>query len=370
MACNARVKSKLTSLGSDPFRLAWRAKFILVTVLTMFAVLIFFPAQGGLIVLLAVLASFTFKLLQLILNLYPSVINRIIRKIWRLVIGIRQFYKVSEEVEFFHAMTIVIVLISFIFFLITKDLSGYAFFNSAIVILLSSAAFFDVISRISWLTKKAWAKVIGKAAIAGLGAALIFVASAAAKQHIGDLTHADPKYFPEFSGLLTSIYTPLLFGIALTAISLLWASIELLGVVVILSFIVMPLSMLMEHLFSKEYANRFFSRLKAGKKSALNSVDSSPEWTWVIYVMRPIAAIIAIYVIASSFGSSISYFSKGIAYSEKKVLVMMHFRKNTDCTNMSEKALIADLKENEVSEALIGKSDIIFSVKKCITNAN
>jgi hypothetical protein len=267
-------------------------------------------------------------------------------------------------------MTIVIVLISFIFFLVTKNLNGYAFFNAAIVVLLSSAAFFDVISRISWLTKKAWAKVIGKAAIAGLGAALIFVASAAAKQHIGDLTHADPKYFPEFAGLLTSIYTPLLFGIALTVIGLLWASLEFLGVVMILSFIVMPLSILIEHLFSKEYANRFFSRLKSGKKSEFNSANSSPEWKWLIYVMRPIAAAIAIYVIAASFGSSISYFSTGISYAEKKVLLMMHYRPNTECQNISNKALIADLKDNLVSEALIGEHDIILNVKKCISTAN
>lgn len=349
---------------------AWRAKFVLIMLVIVFGTLILFPAQSGLVIIFVVSTYLTFKLLRHISKLYPTVNSRIIRKTWKLVIGIRQFYKVSEEVEFFHAMTIVVVLISFIFFLATRNLAGYAHFNSAIVILLSSAAFFDVISRISWLTKKAWAKVVGKAAIAGIGAAIIFVASAAAKKHIGDLTHADPKYFPEYAGLLTSIYTPLLFGIALTGIGLLWACLEFLGVVFILTFIVMPLSILFEHPFSKEYAYRFFSRLKSGKKSTFNSTNSSPEWKWLIYVMRPIAAAIAIYVIASSFGSLISYFSEGIAHAEKRVLVMMQYRQNSECTNLNEKALIANLKDNIVSEALVGAHDVIFNVKKCISNPN
>lgn len=361
---NDIVKNNILSLLNRIPPGAWRAKFVLVTLLIIFSALIIIPAQASLIPGFAILIYLIYKLLLRASKLYPSVINRSVRKLWRLVIGIREFYKVSEEVEFLHAMTIVVVLISLIFFLLTKNQSGYALFNSIIVILLSSAAFFDVISRISWLTKKAWAKVVGKAVIAGIGAALIFVASAVAKQHINELTHADPKYFPEFSGLLTSIYIPFLIGIALTGIGLLWAFLELLGVILILGFIAMPLSILIQYFFSKEHAKIFFNRLKSGKSKALDSTDS-PEWRWAIYVMRPIAVGIAIYVVASSFGSLISYFSKNIEYAEKRVLVMMHYHQNTDCPKLNKKALVLELKDDFLSVATISENDIKFDVKNC-----
>jgi hypothetical protein len=59
-----------------------------------------------------------------------------------------------------------------------------------------------------------------------LAAALVFVASAIAKQNVSELIQADSEHFTEFVGLLTALYTPLVIGVALTGIVSIVASSE------------------------------------------------------------------------------------------------------------------------------------------------
>jgi len=247
-----------------------------------------------------------------------------------------------------------------------RNIHAFSISNTAVLLFLGAAAIFDVTSRISWLMKKAWAKVIGKAALAGLGAAIIFIATAFAKQNVGELTQADPEYFPEFIGLLTSLYTPSLFGVALACVVGLLAAFELLSAILIVIFVAIPLYFLISSMLSKEHAARFFDRIRFGKSRKIDSENNSAEWRVIIYVMRPIALAIAIYMIASPIAAIFSNFSKDIEQAEKRVLVMMHYHPNTECTNLDKKALVANLKDDGIVSIALTGSDINFSQQKCV----
>lgn len=214
--------------------------------------------------------------------------------------------------------------------------------------------------------KKAWAKVIGKAALAGLGAALIFIATALAKQNVGELTQANPEYFPEFISLLTSLYTPLLFCVALACVVGLLAVFELLSVILIVSFVAIPLSLLIRSILGKEYEARFFDRIRFGKRIRGDSENNSGEWRVMIYVMRPIALAIAIYMIASPVAAIFSSFSKDIEQAEKRVLMMMHYHPNTECKNIDKDALVANLKDDGIVSVAYRGATITFTKQKCM----
>lgn len=360
------MKSKALDLLNEIPPGIRRANFVLMTFLSIVLVWVYFRAVLGQIILSLLLARFIYILIKRAAKLYPKIYQRALRKTWRLVVAVRQFYRVSEETEFFHALTTIVVLITSLYFFITKDIHAFSISNTAVLLFLGAAAIFDVTSRISWLMKKAWAKVIGKAALAGLGAAIIFIATAFAKQNVGELTQAEPEYFPEFIGLLTSLYTPSLFGVALACVVGLLAAFELLSVILIVSFVAIPLYFLISSILSKEHAARFFDRIRFGKSRKIDSENNSAEWRVMIYVMRPIALAIAIYMIASPIAAIFSNFSKDIEQAEKRVLVMMHYHPNTECTNLDKKALVANLKDDGIVSIALTGSDINFSQQKCV----
>lgn len=359
------IKSKALDLLNQIPPGARRANFVLIVLVGIFLLMRYFPEVIGPFIVILMLTRFIYILIKRAAKLYPKISQRAIRKTWRLVVATRQFYKVSEETEFFHALTTIVVLITFVYFFITKDIHAFTIFNTVILMLLGAAAIFDMSSRISWLMKKAWAKVIGKAALAGLGAALIFIASAVAKQNVGELTQADPQYFPEFIGFLTSLYTPLLFGFVVACVLLLWALLEFLGVILILGLAAI-VSLSIRPIFGQIYEARFFDRIRLGKKGRKDSEDNSSEWRGLIYVMRPIALGIATYIIASPITTISSNFSKDIEQAEKRILVMMHYHPNAECTNLDKKALVANLKDDGIVSVAYTGSAITFTKQKCV----
>jgi hypothetical protein len=225
------------------------------------------------------------------------------------------------------------------------------------ILILGVAAVFDLYSRITWLMKKTWAKVFGKAVLAGLGAALIFVAATIAKRTSGELNQADPQYFAEFVGLLTSLYTPMLLGAVLIGIVVLIAFLELIS-----SSVFIALSILMSHMTFWIQGPK-----KKAETRSLNKGESrqgSAKWKEAVYIMRPISLMIVVYAITSSATIVYYRFSKNIEWVEKRALVYMHYQSNNECTNLDKKTLIAKLGDNMVSVANVS-SDVIFTTQKC-----
>lgn len=328
----------------------------------------FFQKFSGFVILGVLLVSLVYKLAIRIVELYPFVYRQILRKLWRIVTVTRSFYKIPKEVEFFHAVAILVVIASVLWIVVTKNTNGYAIFNYVFAMLLGSAAVFDASSRISWLVKKAWARVVGKLLFAGVGAVLVFVASSIAKQNVYELTHADPQYFQEFVGLLTSVYTPLFLGLAMCGFVLLFAGLELLGMILVFA-ILMTLSLIAQSFFGKQYGVRFFYRMRTGKKVSAEQELEPFEWKGMICLMRPLALVMSICIIVYSAWGLTLYFSPEIKDWGKRMLVTMHYHSNIECVNLEPEILIAEIKEsNMVSVASLG-SQISFSTKMCKRNS-
>lgn len=346
-----------------------RMLFVYATIIVLLVVVTRVPQLFGIPIVLGMLAYFINKLIRRIIVLFPLVWQHLVRKLWRMVIATRQFYKIPDEVEFFHAVTIIVALMSLIYLLATKDANGYGILNYSIAIFLGAAALFDASSRISWLVKKTWAKAIGKLFFAGVGTALVFVAAAIAKQFVREVTHADPQHFQEFVSLLTSIFTPLLFGFALCAAVFTFAILEFVGMSLALGLAVPVLSLIIQSIVGKPRSERFFYRIRTGKQPPDDYKPEPFEWKGMICFMRPMALVLAIYVVISSMSALTSLASPSAKDWGSHLLVWMHYHTNTDCGNLNRNALIADLDGgNSVSVVSFG-TEISFTNKVCKRSA-
>lgn len=327
-------------------------------------VLIYFQELSGFIVISIMLLSLVYSLVMRILELYPLVRKKIIRRLWRMVVATRQFYKIPKEVEFFHAIAILVVIASLIWIIATKNKSGYVIFNYILVIILCSAAVFDASARISWLLKKTWARLMGKLVFAGVVALLIFVAASFAKQNVYGLTHADPQSFSEFVGLLTSVYTPLLVGLSVCGFILLLAIVELAGLIWIY-MILMVLSMTVQPFTGKQFRSKFLYRIRTGKKVSGDEVPKYSDWRSLISLMRPMALIMSICIIVYSVNGITSHYYPEIKNWGKQLLITMHYHQNYECANINRDLQVAKIKGSNMVSVANNESQISFSIKKC-----
>lgn len=346
-----------------------RILFVCATLSVLLVIVTRAPQLVGAPIALGMMVYFVYKLIQRILELFPLVRQHLVRKLWRMVRTTRQFYKIPDEVEFFHAVTIIIAVVSLIYLLATKDAKGYGILNYAIAIFLGAAALFDASWRISWLVKKTWAKAIGKLFFAGIGTALVFVAAAVAKQFVRELTHIGPQHFQEFVSLLTSIFTPLLFGFALCAAVITFAVLEFIGMALALGVAVPAISLLMQSVVGKPRSARFFYRIRTGKKAPDDYKPEPFEWKGMICFMRPMALMLAIYVVISSMSALASLVSPSAKDWGSHLLVWMHYHPNTDCGNLNRNALIADLEGSNSVSVVSFDTGISFTNKICKRSA-
>lgn len=346
-----------------------RLLFICAILLVLLLMVMRAPQLVGIPIIFGMLAYFTYKVIQRIRNLLPLVRRRLVWKLWRMVRATRQFYKISDEVEFFHAVTIIIALISLFYLVATNDANGYGILNYVIVILLGVAAIFDASTRITWLVKNAWAKAIGKFFFAGLGAALVFIAAAISKQFVHEITNADPQFFQEFVSLLTTIITPLLFGLTLCAVVLCFAILEFIGMSLALGFAVPVLSIIIESVVGKARCAKIFYRMRTGKQPPLHSEFNYFEWKGMICFMRPMALVLATYVVISSMSALTSIVSPTARDWGKHLLILMHYHNNINCENLKRNVLIANLEDSRSVSVVSFDGGISFSSKVCKRSA-
>jgi hypothetical protein len=153
---------------------------------------------------------------------------RAISQTWATTLSasIKPFYQVTPAVAFVEALCLVLAgaVLLLWFALGIKETAPYVqrFFTGIFFL----AGTLECIYRGTRLARHAWTRTAGKFLLAGMGAAVVLLATAAARHVVIRITQSDPKFFPSFTGLLALGLTPLFYLYGICLLAALWSLLE------------------------------------------------------------------------------------------------------------------------------------------------
>lgn len=319
------------------------------------------PEIVGVAVLLWTLVVFIKALLLRIWELGCQIRRPLFRRVMRIVRVMRHFFAIAPEVEFLHVSTILLVLVSIAYILVTKNSSGFNTLGQIFLCLICIAATVDTGRQVIQLTRITWARTIGKIILAGVGAALFYLATAISKQIVHGITATDPKYYSEFSSLFATLAMPVLYLLLGTMVLGLWALAQLL-----IAFIVMALGGVLSGITSNAPAWKLFLyRLQQGKRPPRNYRAPTVDFRWVVVWMRPVSLILSVGLILSALVYLLNEYGKSLEAIAEKSLIALKYRRGSKCLGLPAQAEVAYLEKGVVSVAKQEDGRFKFSTQKC-----
>ena len=340
-------------------------RLLAVTLASIFLLILLKNTQPylGIVIVLVLLSRTAWKMLHNAIALLPRVLKKLFRKTWRIIRTVRSFYKLPIELEFFYSIIIAFSIIPILYLVIISDAQGFKKILQLAIIPALIAAPLDVIHRISWLIKKTWAKVIGKFFLAGIGVLLAIISTSISRQITKNITEVDSQQLSEFVALLSSIFTPWLYIIALLAIIGLFSTIEF--IFLLAGFIVYMLFLpWAEQLAGKMATQKIMFRIITGKKLRDCSDSKLISTKSMLIFLRPLAIIITAAASGTALleiGSTESPNTKNLL---SQVIVFMHYHPNTDCLNIEKGIMIFELKDEKTISVYRKNNNNTYSFKR------
>ncbi|MCS3405862.1 hypothetical protein [Serratia sp. AKBS12] len=348
-----RLRLFLASLTPQNINIALAVTFIAIAIISpkMAAILIY-------IIMGLALLKIIYSTIKRIFVIFPLVRKKIITRGWRMVVHTRKFYAISPTTELFFLLSLLIIPVIFVVLLIWQNLSGANVLIAILAITLSCAAFFDIKGKVSWLIKKAWARVIGKLLFAGIGSVAFFIALAGIKQSLYQMTQVDAKHFPEFVNLAATLYTPIIYCYFIGF---------LLMTMVVIEWFAIMLPMSISPLLSSFYPGklaRVSYRLRTGKKEPSDHTPFQPrDLLFLLRIFAPLALVITFSYIANGLSATTDgWLNKTII----SALIEMHYHDNADCQNLPWNTKLLRLDKDTVSVVQSTETGgFTFSKQRC-----
>jgi len=193
--------------------------------------------------------------------LYPRACKHFKMKSWRLVVEIRRYYNltpINRFVLYVGSLAFMVSLLSQFLF------GGDSFFLTGFAFVVMSASFaIDIYNRSVYIFKKIWSGLLGKTIITLLAALSFVITNYLARRWIYITTDLDPKFFSDFTNVVSIFFTPFAYLILVGIFSL---------VIVIPEFIGIALMSLLTPIKENFLRNKFIRlanssvRMRTGKR--------------------------------------------------------------------------------------------------------
>lgn len=284
--------------------------------------------------------------------------NARLRKIVAVLRPFRPFIerpKISEHL-FYLASFLTLCLV--IEVLVSKKWSGI---SESLAIWISAASCIGFLMETHTQVKAAvasiWAKVLGKAMLGVLALLANYLSISLAKNFVHLVVHVDPKFFPEFMGIISIGITALIF---LAAIQFL---VSLLGFLrLVSSYLVVALHQIVSSFAPNAF--NFVWRVLFGKQARFIAFKHSLFATFSF-----IGSIFL--VVALAYPTTLlARHSDDMSSILTRILVAVEFRSGSSCTNLKPTSSIAYLDRGWVSMAEPIPSGFKFSLVQCEYAAN
>lgn len=309
----------------------------------------------------AVLVSISVGLLLRGRKLIHQLKFPILRRLSRGIFLLRGLLRYPPGVELLHIATLLLIILSVIYLISTQDLRGTNFFGTAAVLTLLGSVVIDAGRQIVYLAKKAWARTLGKVGLAATGAVLYYIADAISKDIIHWITHSDPKYFPDATGLLISAISPILYLAIGSLLAFVWALVQLIALGTIL-FIGQSMGMWK---LSSHAWDRMIYRIRTGHKAPAGYTAPLLGHDGFLFLMRPIGLLIAVGYFWSSMGTLTTAYSDQINQYTQDIVVATEYRGNALCHGLSQEAKIVYLNNGLISVVETNSGKRKFYIRQC-----
>ncbi|HIB1590713.1 TPA: hypothetical protein ACWV6B_003105 [Salmonella enterica subsp. enterica serovar Muenchen] len=193
--------------------------------------------------------------------LYPRAYKHFKMKSWRLVVEIRKYYNLTPINRF----VLYVGSLAFMVSLLCQSLlGGESFYLSGFAFVVMSASFaIDIYNRSVYIFKKIWSGFLGKIIITLIAALSFVITNYLARHWIYITTGIDPKFFIDFTNVVSIFFTPLAYLILVGIFSLVIIIPEFLGMA-LMSFFTPVKENLLRNKF-KSLAN-LTVRMRTGKR--------------------------------------------------------------------------------------------------------
>lgn len=159
--------------------------------------------------------------------LYPRACKHFKMKSWRLVVEIRRYYNLTPINRFVLYVGSLAFMVSF---LSQYLFGGNSFFLTGFAFVVMSVSFsIDIYNRCIYIFKKIWSGLLGKTMIALLAALSFVITNYLARRWIYITTDLDPKFFSDFTNIVSIFFTPLAYLILVGIFSLVIVIPEFIG---------------------------------------------------------------------------------------------------------------------------------------------
>lgn len=251
--------------------------------------------------------------------------------------------------EFLYVAALLLISVSIPFTWFFREMRGISYVGNIFFGFLCLAGVLDLSQQVFRFTRLTWAKTIGKVFLAFIGSVLLYVSSSIAKQITHGITLTDPQHFPDFVGWLTAMAMPALYIFSGIAFLAAWT----------LCLYALAAIAVLVHL-SKEFVLTQLELLKLRPRTVCR-----PNVNWLIVATRMGSMIVALFFISETYSGLFFKNEKYITNHLEKILVMMEYRKQGECTNLNPGEKYSYLDDEKISVATSDHDGYRFSSRIC-----
>lgn len=286
----------------------------------------------------------------------------------RLLRKIRKAFQIGILAKFLYGLT---TLLCIIFVVATIVSNGSALVVNIIIYSLTSvfcaAVIVDSWQRLNYLYQYEWFVSIVKWGRWGIGAAAAFISLAASKQITHSLVHVDPKFFHDFSNLISVTIYPLVLLSIVAALLGFFAVAQMAFLFLLVAFqtIAKPATEIIPNAHNARFLNIFW-RLVRGKRVKPDLIDNL--WSFIYVFSRPFGTVVVSVLIFQLISISSGLYSVASKKLLNQALVFLEFRVGNSCKGILPNTPLAYLDRGNVLVQKISNSNVQYEVKECVYN--
>lgn len=281
----------------------------------------------------------------------------------------RQSFGMSAEVEMMLLAGILLCMLLMAYMLLAQtvvQLSSIVLHTIGGSMALVGAI--DLAQLVVRLLKTAWAKWIGKAAIAAVAAVSAWGAGVAASHVVSEVTMLDPKWFPDSKAALQLVATPLLSLLLCAGVIMVLATLAFAVMASVMGLVqtAQTLKSMLPFRTSAPSAKASISyRLAFGKNYPCGQRRPAVEWRPMAFLLRPLAIAAACGVLLDAASSAANLDSPIARRALSITIAAIDLHAAHHCAKPGPTARINYAPDGQVVLAEAGADGWKFSLGKC-----
>jgi hypothetical protein len=273
------------------------------------------------------------------------------RKLARVVRAAARVNAMNPGVELLQLFLVVGSILAVASAMVMKDPRLIGQFGTGVALVAVVASVIDIPLRLAAIMRLAWARSLGKLAVAGVGALAIVAATVMAKHMVHHFAHVDPKFLPDSQALAILVIVPTMYLLLAVYLLLAWSLMNLIFAFILWSVFV-PLGTVLDRVRgSGRYIDTWY-RIASGRRAPAGYRPPGFPWAAAKLALRHLSVIVAILYVQSR---TLAFLDANNAAFDQYVvgtIVALDFKSDSGCKDLPDGARVAYLDRDQISVAV------------------